>query len=211
MTRPAVLDHVASLVPATASRIAIDGVDGAGKTVFADELAVALGARGRVVRRASVDGFHAPRAVRHARGRHSPEGFYRDSYDYELMERVLLAPWGPGGSRRYRAAAFDHVTDTAVDAEEEHAPDGAVLVVDGVFTHRPELLSHWDFTVFLRVPFAVSAARLRTRDGASTPTDRYVEGQRLYLAECDPERRATVVVDNTDLANPVVARATMTP
>jgi uridine kinase len=33
---------------------------------------------------------------------------------------------------------------------------------------------------------------------------RYVEGQRLYLRECNPEAIASIVVDNSDLARPVI-------
>jgi uridine kinase len=48
---------------------------------------------------------------------------------------------------------------------------------------------------------------MAARDGGpADPTDpanrRYVDGQRLYLAACAPRERATVVVDNTDLAAP---------
>ena len=56
-------------------RVGIDGVDGAGKTTLADTLADALEAAGIAVIRASVDGFHHPRAVRYRLGRESPEGF----------------------------------------------------------------------------------------------------------------------------------------
>jgi len=45
------------------------------------------------------------------------------------------------------------------------------------------------------------------RDGSvDDPTHpdqaRYVEGQRIYFATCDPRARADVVVDNTDLGQP---------
>src|SRR3712207_7142344 len=80
--------------------VAVDGVDGAGKTVFADELAGALRGRGVDVVRASIDGFHNPPSIRYARGRHSPEGFYLDSYDYDSVRRLLLDPLGPNGERR---------------------------------------------------------------------------------------------------------------
>ena len=43
-------------------RIAIDGVDGVGKTTLADELAGVLSSGERPVIRASVDGFHNPRS-----------------------------------------------------------------------------------------------------------------------------------------------------
>ena len=56
--------------------MAVDGVDGAGKTVFAGELAATLRSRGAPTVEASVDGFHHPREARHRRGRGSPEGFF---------------------------------------------------------------------------------------------------------------------------------------
>jgi uridine kinase len=39
-------------------------------------------------------------------------------------------------------------------------------------------------------------------DPAALSNRRYVEGQGLYVARCDPRSRATVVVDNSDLASP---------
>lgn len=60
-------------------RVAIDGVDTAGKTILADELVKPLEELGRPVIRASIDGFHRPRAERYARGKNSPEGYYFDS------------------------------------------------------------------------------------------------------------------------------------
>ncbi len=33
---------------------------------------------------------------------------------------------------------------------------------------------------------------------------RYVEGWRLYAQECNPAKRATIVIDNNDLASPTV-------
>ena len=193
------------------TRVAIDGVDGAGKTMFADEIAEVVRSRGRPVIRASVDGFHNPRSVRYRRGRESPEGYFRDSYDYAILCRLLLDPLGPGGSGIYRSAAFDHRTDSAVDAPAEAAPFGAVLIFDGIFLHRPELRACWDLSVFLAVSFAVSTARCAARDGA-LPADlasgnrRYVEGQKLYLRECDPSRHAGMVVDNNDIQAPFVIR-----
>ena len=56
-------DEVAALLPAQ-GLVAVDGVDGAGKTTFCDELASVLRAQGRAVVRASVDDFHHPRAIR---------------------------------------------------------------------------------------------------------------------------------------------------
>lgn len=214
--RQAVLRTVADRILETPSpfvlRVAIDGVDGAGKTTFADELArvlemSALGASGREVIRASVDGFHHPKEVRYRLGRGSPEGFYRDSYDYEAFKEVLLDPLSPGGSGRYRTAVHDVELESPVTVPEKVAKPGAVLVSDGIFLHRPELRGYWDVSVWLGVAFSVSIPRGAQR-GTGSPdlhaprNRRYVEGQKLYLLEADPRRHATLVINNEDLNAP---------
>lgn len=212
MTRTALLSDLAARIDRLPSphplRVAVDGVDGAGKSYFGDELGSALEALGRPVIRSSVDGFHRPRAARYALGPTSPEGYYRDSYDYDQLRSALLEPLGPGGDRRYRTQVFDYRIDAAVDSPVRTAPADAVLVLDGIFLHRPELRACWDFSVFLRVDFATTFTRMAVRDGcppdpADAANRRYVEGQQLYLSDAAPERHATVVIDNTDLARPV--------
>ncbi|MGZ8804778.1 MAG: uridine kinase, partial [Microbacterium sp.] len=110
--------------------IAVDGIDGAGKTVFADALAEVFAEDGSAVFRASIDDFHRPRAERYANGRHSPEGFYRDSFDYSTFRRVLIDPFREGGqtgaSTGFQLAAFDVVRDTAVESAWTTAPKDAV-------------------------------------------------------------------------------------
>ena len=95
-----VADEILRVPTSNVIRVGIDGVDGAGKTYFADELARELRASGRRTIQASVDGFHNPKAIRYRRGQHSPEGFFRDSYNYEQLEAAILDPLSPGGSGR---------------------------------------------------------------------------------------------------------------
>ncbi len=197
--------------PKSVLRVGIDGVDGAGKSALGDELAGTLRARGLSVVRASVDGFHHPASTRYQRGRGSSLGFYEDSYDYESIWRELLEPFGPNGSRRYRTAVYDVQRERPVMQQSRLATGDAVLVVDGIFLHRPELRDAWDWSMFVRVPFATSVPRGARRgyghpDPAHHSNRRYVEGQRHYLATCDPEGKADVVIDNTDLARPIVVR-----
>jgi uridine kinase len=204
-------DAIVRLPTPRVVRVAIDGVDGAGKSVFGDELASSLTSRGRRVIRASVDSFHQPRSLRYRLGRESPEGFFRDSYDYPQLRAMLLDPLSPGGHGRYRAAAYDHRSDAPVSAPEAQAAPGDILVFDGIFLHRPELRPYWGCSVFLEVDVSVSMARCAARDGGSAdpraPANRrYVEGQQLYLRECTPQRYASVVIDNNRLDSPTVLR-----
>jgi uridine kinase len=203
-----VADAILDLPAARFHRVAIDGVDGAGKTHFADELARELSGRGTPVVRASVDGFHNPARTRHRRGRHSPVGFYRDSFDYGRLIRLLLDPFGPEGSGNYVQQVYDVKREREVVSPPALAEPGTVLIVDGIFTHRDELVRFWDFSVWLDVPFEVSVPRcsgLTNPDPNAEVNRRYVEGQRLYMAECKPSTRASLVIDNTDLTNPAIA------
>ena len=211
MERSALLEMLAENIACVTRphpvRAAIDGVDGVGKTTLANELVAPLLRRGMPVIRASIDGFHNPRAVRYRLGRSSPEGYFRDSFNYEALKSVLLDPLGPGGSLRYRRAIFDYRADSEVSPPLEEAPRNAVLLFDGVFLLRPELLGYWDISCFLDAPFTTTIPRCARRDGGSPDVNavenrRYVEGQKLYLDRCDPKRKATIVIDNANLMSP---------
>jgi len=204
-------DEVRHNYPAGRIVLAVDGVDGAGKTTFADGLAEAFAESGSAVYRASIDGFHRPRAERYARGRDSAEGFYRDSYDYATFRRVLIDPFREGaqtsGSTGFQLAAYDVARDAPVEAAWVTAPRDAVLIVDGIFLLRPELRGLWNWSLWLEVPFAVSYARMALRDGSDPDPDapanaRYRGGQELYRREARPSAAASAIVDNSDLAHP---------
>ncbi|KAB7745349.1 uridine kinase [Nostocoides sp. F2B08] len=189
----------ATPVPGRPAKVGVDGVDGSGKTTFAGELATAYRRSGREVHVVHLDDFLNPRAVRHRVGRSSPEGFVRDSYDLAAVRAAVLAPLGTGREHVIVPRVFDHVADRPVRAEPVTVGRDAVVVVEGLFLHRPELRESWDVSVFLDVPFEVSAARLAARDGSPGDPEhpamrRYVEGQRIYLRECRPQERATFVL-----------------
>ncbi len=206
--RRAVLERVARAVlelpAAKILLVAIDGVDGAGKTMFADELADVLIPSGRPLIRAGVDAFHHPKPVRYRLGRHSPEGFYRDSYDYAALTRLLLEPLSPGGAGWFRRAIFDVDADVAIDSPEEQAAPGSILLFDGIFLHRPEIRRYWDFSIFLHVEWARNH---RLRHHPEQASLRYSEGQAMYLRECRPAERASMLIDNDDLAGPFIVRS----
>jgi uridine kinase len=139
----------------------------------------------------------------------SSEGFWLDSSDYQRLRNDLLDPLRPGGSGRYRCAAHHVRTDEILNRPWQHAARDAILILDGLFLHRDELVDLRDVSVFLEVPFAVSVARMAIRDGTHPDPGhpslaRYVEGQRRYFAACSPWQRADLVIDNADWAHPSV-------
>ncbi|GAA1793293.1 hypothetical protein GCM10009682_13960 [Luedemannella flava] len=208
------VDLIATRRPGAVLRVAVDGPDAAGKTTLAADLArVLAGVREPV--RVSIDGFHRPRAERRRRGDLSPEGYYRDSFDYQSVLDEVLTPLGADGERWYRPQVFDHRRDAPVDAPARVAPAGGVLLFEGVFLLRPELRGHWDLAVYLDIAPEESVRRALLRDaglfGGPAATReryqaRYLPGQELYRAEADPRGHADVVIDNTDPERPDILR-----
>ena len=194
-------------------RVALDGPDAAGKTTLAQELVAPLQERGRPIIRGSIDSFHNPARIRHARGLMSPEGYYHDSFNYRGLAQSLLTPLGPGGSRQFCAAIFDYRIDSEVPTVLHVAEENAILLFDGVFLLRPELAGFWDFAIFVDASFEMTLARAQERDTAYLGSreevrkryeHRYIPGQKLYFAECRPSERAQVIIDNNDPLNPVI-------
>jgi len=202
---------VGSVTTAHPTRVAIDGPPAAGKTTLGDELAVVLRAQGRDVIRASIEGFLLPRSQRYRRGEYSAEGCYQDSFDFDALHRVLLDPLGPGGNRRIRQAVYDRPTETALFQPVTTAPADAVLLFDGVFLQRPELMDRWDLCIFVTAAFEETLDRARTRDvalfGSASEVERrhrerYRPSQRFYFDTVNPTDRADIIVHNDEPQQP---------
>jgi uridine kinase len=216
MNRQELLDNLAERIDAIHRthpvRVAIDGPTAAGKTTLADELVAPLEGRGRTVLRASIDGFHHPRARRYRNGADF-RAYYHDSFDYLAIRRCVLDPLGPAGEGVYTPAVFDFRTDSPVDHPPEEAPADAVLLFDGVMLLREELREHWDYCIFVHVDTHTAAQRTANRDagrqgGASKAREaylgRYMPGQRHYERESLPHRQAHAVVINDHPESPAL-------
>ena len=174
-------DALAAFDVGQTMRVGIDGVDGAGKSLLAEEVAQLLTTRKRPAIRISLDQFERPTDERYARGELSPEGYYLDAFDLD----------------RFR----DHVLTV----------EAPVLVCDGVFLQRPELRDLWDVTVFVECDLEVAAKRGAERnlvwfDSIDETHERYrmryMPAQQRYIEEQRPHERADFVMKNTVLNAP---------
>lgn len=158
----------------------IVAVDGAGEERFADALAEVFEEAGNDTFRASIADFRRPRADRNRLGPETPESYYRDSYDYRTLRRVLIDPFRLAGSTGFQLAAFDEVRDVPVESRWLTAGPDAVLVLDGEFLLRPALRDRWDASVLV----------------VSAPENA------VYEADAHPREHADILVDSADPAHP---------
>jgi uridine kinase len=169
--------------------IAVDGLDGVGRSEFADALAKQLGVGNRAVFRASMDDFQNSRATREAKGIDTPAGAYSNTFDYVTFKRMLVEPFrSPGAIGSFVLQAFDEERDIPFEPKWTTGPADAFLIVDGIYLNRPELKGIWNFSIWV--------------EGSPAPEGLGNDVDDLYLAESIPRTTATAIIDNTDITLP---------
>jgi uridine kinase len=95
--------------------------------------------------------------------------------------------------------------------EPRLAPPGAILLFDGIFLARPELIAYWDVFIFVQISFDTCLARAWERNSERAISEetlrhryqtRYLPAQRHYLATCRPMDLADMILVNDDPADP---------
>ncbi|MDO9084573.1 MAG: hypothetical protein Q7U53_00090 [Anaerolineaceae bacterium] len=192
-------------------RVAIDGMDNAGKSKLAKELIFPLKKSKRQIISVSIDGFHYPQKYRYRRGEFSPEGYYYDSFNLDIVVSDVLQPLSPGGNRKYRRQIYDFTIDQIVESPWETARDDAILLFDGIFLQQPAFDPFWDIRIYLEIEPDISLDRALKRDLSYYQSFeniqkkyqwRYNPAHQIYYDRCHPTKRADVLIDNNDWQNP---------
>ena len=198
-------------------RVGIDGVDASGKTTLANELKDELKNSDVQVICIFIDGFHNSKKIRYRKGRNSPLGYYMDTTNYKAVVDEVLSPLGPNGNGKYKTAIFDFFENKSVGILYKKADPRSILIMEGVFLFRPDLISYWDFKIFLDVDFRITRKRAEQRDGyylgskqniIERYAKRYIPGQKLYFKEVHPKEKADIIIDNSDFRNPHIVTYT---
>lgn len=202
-------DHlIARQPPGRPLVVGINGMAGSGKTTLAGALAAVLERKGIESCRVSVDDFHNPRRQRYRRGESSPEGYYHDSIDYRAFAESALRPVFE--AERFPVRCQTRLLDLEKDERDlrfAELPARGMLLAEGVFLFRPELLRYLHLRLYLQAKVEVILERVRRRDLATLGSaeaverryrEKYLPGERLYLAEVAPESLADVLVDGSD-------------
>lgn len=141
--------------------VALDGPSGAGKSVLAQ--AVALHTGGCVL---DGDDFYAPRLGREglAAAEARPVSELADDgvIDWRRLRTLALEPLAAGRPARYRPYDWGADDGRLLQREVVVRPS-PVVIVDGVYSARPELADLVDLRVLVGTPHAVRARRLVDR------------------------------------------------
>ncbi|MPY60138.1 uridine kinase family protein [Streptomyces spongiae] len=169
--------------------VALDGPGDSGKPTLAAGLAES---RGAVV--VHGDDFYRPMDTEE-RARLDPAQGYHRYFDWQRLRAEVLAPLAAGRDAAYRR--YDWGTGSLAPDEIHTVSRSGIVVVEGVYTARPELADHYDLVVYVDTPREESLRRLRARDHDRGPIDwvsRWRLAEEHYLAATRPEERAHLVV-----------------
>jgi uridine kinase len=194
------------------SIIAVDGIDGSGKSVLAGQLTAAAARAGIPTLVLGVDDFRRP-VDWTAGGRTEAEVYYDDYYDLAHLDRCLRAY--TEGVASVEIPVFDSTSERLHGTRTIAFAGAAVAVVEGVFALRVAAVAEHAALVYLRTSFSEARRRVLARDTARGRTTenvkhridaRYFPAQERYLREHDPVSRADIVMENEDFAARRISR-----
>ncbi len=195
-------------------RIAINGIEGTGKTVFAKKLSAFLSAQDKSVLHISIDGFHFNKEHRYRQGKDSAKGYYEDSYDeIGFVEKVLIS--SQNNPAQITHASHDLETDEYLNISPIEIADDSIIITDGAYLFKPNYREHWDLKIYLKTDFQTAQFRGVQRDeellggkeaASQKYKNRYHKASRLYIRENDPEGLADIIIDNCDFEDLKILR-----
>jgi phosphoglycolate phosphatase-like HAD superfamily hydrolase/uridine kinase len=184
--------------------IGIGGIDGAGKTSFAESLERYLVTHKYETQPVHLDDFHNPKAVRYA-GTDEADNYYHRSFNINLIMEKLLNPLRKKKAYAATMTVLDWRTDKYDTVRKYVFSHNTIVIFEGVFLYRKELAPYTDYKIFLDIPFEESKRRALLRDAGANTTkydSKYLPAQARYLEEYPPEKTADMVIDNSEWEYP---------
>ncbi len=186
--------------------IGINGIDGAGKTEFASALETYLKTNGHQTQLIQLDDFHNPKIMRYS-GNDQADNYYNKSFNIGLIIEKLLSPIKEKKPLSLSLKALDPDTDE-YEVDRVYSIDReAIVIFEGVFLFRKELVSYIDYKVFMDIPLEESKRRAIIRDSEANVRkydEKYLPAQVKYMKKYPPTKVPDMVIDNTNWEYPRV-------
>ena len=173
--------------------VSIDGAGGSGKSTLAADLAERLAGTGRVAVVHGDDFYRPMRAAQ--RLLLSPQEGYDQYFDWQRLRDQVLLPLASGTGARYER--YDWPSGALAAGELHDVPRSGVVIVEGVYTARPELAGYYDLTVLVDTPRDVCLRRLEDRGhdhGPGNWNQRWRAAEEHYLAATTPSARLDLTI-----------------
>ena len=179
----------AALEAGSTTLVAIDGLGGAGKSTLAAQVREKLH-KPAIVR---VDDFYRPMAST-VRAELGPKDGYDRYFDWQRLRDAVLVPLGRELPARYRR--YDWATDRL--AESYDIRPGTVVIVEGVYSTRPELRPYYRVTVYVDAPREQRLARMLGRGYEDVFwVEHWMAAEDWYEAHERPKEHVDLVVDGS--------------
>jgi uridine kinase len=168
--------------------VAIDGGGGAGKSTVARGIGDEFARRVTVIR---CDDFYRPlTAAKYSQL--SPQEAYETYFDWPRLRDEVLMPLRIGKRARYQR--YNWSGDCLAEWIEIEPRE--IVVVEGVFSMRPELRPQLDVAIFIETPRAERMRRMSVRPQDSTSwMDRWMAAEDWYLENIAPQHRADLILE----------------
>jgi uridine kinase len=170
--------------------IGIDGLGASGKSTLARALFATTAPRGVAV--VAMDDFYRPSKER----RTSSAEALGATFDWRRVREQVLVPLARGENARYQR--YDWDGDRLADWHL--VPAGGAVIIEGLYSTRPELRHFYDFTIWVQAGPEVRLARGIARDGEDS-RDRWLNEwmveEARYLEAERPADNADLIVDGS--------------
>lgn len=114
-------------------------------------------------------------------------------FDWKRVLKQVLDPISQDKSGYFQR--YDWETDLL--AEWHHVPIGGIVIIEGVYSTRKELVDHYDFTIWVDCPRETRLLRGIERDGEDAREmweNNWMISEDIYLKVHEPQERANLVV-----------------
>jgi uridine kinase len=169
--------------------VAIDGPSAAGKSTLAEKIKKSCEKNVQVIHK---DDFYLPSNIRDITNIDELGG----DFDYKRLILQVLEPLSRCQSVKYQR--YDWEAD-ALSEWVDIKPNG-IVIIEGCFSLRDELIPFFDFLIWVDAPKQVSMNRVAIRDSQGLGNmhlwmTKYRPNEELYISVMQPAKRANLIID----------------
>ncbi len=188
----------------------IDGIDFAGKKVFANKLGKYLEMLGKEYQIVYLEDYH--RAVEESyKGEDPVEAFYFNGFNNDKLIEEVLMPYKKNGSIDKIVYCLDNSGEAFVNERHYQLSDDGLMIILGCMMYREPLIRFFDMTVFMKVDYRESEHRASLIDVpiyGMDPVEVYrtknIPAQKMYVQRHDPYENRDFVIDNSNFHRPLL-------